>query len=141
MGDKHIPEVGQLFLGDIPAVKKLLHVTVGSATTNDVVVGDIEAKTLVDVTVPIVVTDMWTQVEVAFTASVTLDIGDSGSAARYTSDTTINSAASGAVLVSATGLAVPYINSTPDDILVTVGGATVAAGLLHVYIEYYELQD
>lgn len=141
MTNKAIPEVGQTFVGDVPSVQKLLHVTVGSATTNDVVVGEVAVSTIVDVTVPIVITAMWTQVEVAFTSSVTLDIGDSGSAARFTSDTTINSAASGAVLVAATGLAVPYINSTPDDILITVAGATVAAGLLHVYIEYYELQD
>jgi hypothetical protein len=143
MGAKAIPEVGQRFLGDKPATRKLLHVSFGvSSASPDVAVAETATYTLVDLTVPAVITNVWTQVEEAFTTSVTADIGDSDDVDRYTSDTTIVSASSGAVLVASTGLAVPYLTATsPLDIEVVIGGATVAAGLAHVYVEYYELQD
>lgn len=142
MTAKAIPEIGQTYCGDKPAVKKLAHVTFGvSSASPDVAVGETGTYTLVDVNVPIVVMAMWTQIEEAFTTSVTTTIGDTASAARYSDDTTINCASSGAVLVASTGLAVPYIDSTPLDIEVVVGGATVAAGLAHVYVEYFELSD
>lgn len=136
----NIPEVGD-FVTSAPAPVQIAHVTVGPATTNDVVVGDIAVYTLFNVDEPIVIKHMWTQIETAFTASVTLDIGDTGSAGRYTSDTTIVPGTTGAVLVADTGLSVPYLDSTPLDIELTVGGATVAAGLLHVYVEYALLRD
>jgi hypothetical protein len=72
---------------------------------------------------------------------VTVTLGDTGGADRYIADTTANIASTGAVLIAATGLSVPYLNSTPLDIEAVIAGATVAAGLAHVYVEYYELQD
>jgi hypothetical protein len=143
MGAKAIPEVGQRFLGDKPATRKLLHVSFGvSSASPDVTVAETATYQLVDITVPAVITALWTQVEEAFTSSVTATIGDSDGADRYIADTTINPASSGAILVSATGLTVPYVTpSSPLDIEVVIGGATVAAGLAHVYVEYYELQD
>jgi hypothetical protein len=143
MGAKHIPEVGEIFKGYIPGVRKVAHVSFGVASASpDVTVAEIAAAVqLVDVTVPVIVFGMWTQVEEAFTASVTATIGDTGGADRYFADTTINIAASGAILVSSTGLTVPYVDQTGLDITVDIGGATVAAGLCHVYIEYAELHD
>jgi hypothetical protein len=142
MGAKAIPEVGQRFLGDKPAAQKLLHVSFGvSSASPDVAVAETATYTLVDVTVPIVVTGLWVQVEEAFTSSVTVTLGDTGGADRYIADTTANIASTGAVLIAATGLSVPYLNSTPLDIEAVIAGATVAAGLAHVYVEYYELQD
>jgi hypothetical protein len=142
MTNKSIPEVGEIFKGYIPAVRKVAHVTFGVASANpDVAVAEIATYKLIDVAVSTLILNMWTQVEEAFTASVTADIGDSDATSRYTSDTTINSAASGAVLVASTGLAVPYVLSSGLDIEVVIGGATVAAGLAHVYVEYAELAD
>src|SRR5512138_2694632 len=131
MTNKHIPEEGEVFDGYVPAKRELLHVTVGAATTADVVVGDVATYTLVDVTEPIVVFGLWTQVETAFTASVTLTIGDSTTADLFIADTTIAAASTGAVLVAATGLTVPYVYAAAQDILGTIAGATVAAGLVH----------
>ena len=142
MTAKIIPGVGEVFKGYVPAVRKLIHVSFGVASASpDVAVGEIATYQLVDVTMPIVVLSVHTQVEEAFTTSVVNDIGDSDDVDRYVSDTTINSAASGAVLVGSTGLSVPYVLNSGLDIEVAVSGATVAAGLAHVYIEYAELAD
>lgn len=142
MGAKSIPEVGEIFKGYIPAVKKVAHVSFGVASAlPDVEVGEQAVYQLIDVTMPVVVFNVWTQVEEAFTASVTATIGDTGSAARYGADTTIAPASSGAVLVDASALSVPVVDAVGIDINVTIGGATVAAGLCHVYVEYAELDD
>jgi hypothetical protein len=142
MTAKFIPGEGEIFKGFIPAVRKLLHVSFGVSSANpDVAVGETGVYNLVDVTVPIVVFALYTQTEEAFTASVTATIGDTGGADRYIADTTINPAASGAVLIAATGLSVPYVDPLGLNIDVTIGGATVAAGLTHVYVEYAELHD
>lgn len=142
MTEKFIPGEGEVFSGYIPAHKKVLHVTYGvDSASPDVVVSDCGVYTLVDVTMPLMVTGLWTQIEEAFTTSVTNTIGDSGSAARYSDDTTIAPVSTGAVLVAATGLSVPYVDSVGLDIQVTVAGAVPLAGLAHVYIEYAELND
>ena len=142
MGAKAIPEVGQKFLGDKPAVRKLLHVSFGVASADpDVAVLETGVYTLVDVTVPAVISRVWTQVAEAFTTT-TADIGDSDDTDRYTGDTTIATASTGAILVQDSGLTVPYLTAaTPLDIEVTIGAASVTTGLCHVYVEYYELSD
>jgi hypothetical protein len=135
-----IPEVGEWLATEVPAVRKLAHVTAGVSTQNpDVVVGDTAAYTLFSVTEPIVIFGLWTQTEEAFTTSVTLTIGISTAADVFIADTTINCASSGAALISATGLAVPY--AMEEDILLDMNGATAAAGLLHVYLDYAVLED
>src|SRR5678815_3762276 len=91
MTKKYIPGEGEVFKGYIPAVKKIIHVSAGVASLNpDVVLSDTGVYEIVNVTMPIIVFQTWTQVEEAFTTSVTLTIGDTGSAARYGADTTMN---------------------------------------------------
>lgn len=142
MGAKAIPEVGQRFLGDKPAARKVLHVSFGAATTSpDVTVLETGVYQLVDVTVPVIVFGVWTQTEEGFTTNATATIGDTGAADRYLADTTINPASTGAVLIASTGLTVPYIDPNGLDIDVTIGGSSVAAGLCHVYVDYAELLD
>jgi hypothetical protein len=140
MGAKNIPGIGEIFKGYSPAVRKMHKVSFGVASADpDVDVAEIATYTLINVEVPIVVFGLHVQVAEAFTASVTATIGDSDGADRYIADTTINPAASGAVLIGATGLTVPYVLNSGLDIEVVIGGATVAAGLCNVYIEYAEL--
>jgi hypothetical protein len=141
MTAKSIPEIGEVFDGYVPAKREVLHVTVGSATTADVVVGDTGVYTLVSVNEPIIVFGVWTQTATAFTTSVTLTLGDSTTADLFLADTTMNIASTGAVLIASTGLTVPYVYAAAQDILGTVAGATVAAGLLNVYIDYAILAD
>jgi hypothetical protein len=141
MANKNIPEQGEVFDGYIPAKREILHVTVGSATTADVVVGDTGVYTLVAVTEPIMVFGVWTQCATAFTTSVTLTIGDSTTADLFLADTTMNIASTGAVLIASTGLTVPIVYAAAQDLLGTIAGATVAAGLLNVYVDYAILAD
>lgn len=142
MTAKVIPGEGEIFKGYVPAVRKVIHVSFGVSTANpDVAIGDLGVYQLVDVTMPIIVFNVWTQVEEAFTASVTATLGDTGSAARYGADTTINPAATGAILVNASALTVPVLDAVGIDLNVTIAGATAAAGLAHVYVEYAELND
>lgn len=139
--NKAIPEVGEVFNGYVPAKRQLTHLTIGAATTSDIVVGETGVYTLVDVTEPIVVFGLWTQCETAFTTSVTLTIGDSTTADLFMADTTMNIASSGAVWIRDTGTTVPYQYAAAQSLLGTVAGATVAAGLLHVWVDYAIIGD
>ncbi len=142
MAAKYIPGVGEVFSGYVPSHRKLIHVSIGTATANpDVVLGATGVYTLVNVTTPIVVHKVFFQTEEAWTSSATLTTGDTGSAARYSADTTTNVAATGAILIDGGLNTVPYVDSVGVNIEVTLGGATLAAGLTHIYIEYSELQD
>lgn len=140
MSAKNIPEVGQIFDGYVPAHKKVLHVTYGPDTTADVVTTDCGVYTLVGVDMPVIVWSAKYWVATAFTASVTSDIGDTADVDRYfangtTADTTVDTA------LQADSLAAPFWDTTGIDINVTIAGATPAAGLAHLFIEYSPLDD
>ena len=136
-----IPDEGEVYAGYMPAKRQITHVTLGSSTDADVVVGDLGVYKIVTVTEPIMIFGIWTQCATAFTTSVTLTLGDCGTAALFFDDTTMNIAATGGVLIRDTGTTVPIVYTTPYDIEGTIAGATVAAGLLNVYIEYALLAD
>lgn len=70
-----------------------------------------------------------------------ITVGSDTTADRFFSDTTINPASSGAVLITSTGLTVPYVYDAAQDFKVTVAGATVAAGLCNVYIQYAIIEN
>jgi hypothetical protein len=138
----NIPEIGEFGSADrTPMKRQLAHVTVGPATTNDLVVTSTTTYVLFNVDEPIVVFSLYTQVTTPFTASVALDIGDSTNLERFSGSATIGATTSGAVLVSATGLTVPYAYAAAQDITIDVNGATAAVGVLDVYIEYALLSD
>lgn len=139
MAAKNIPAIGEYSVG-LPNQVQFAHVTVGFDTTADVVVGDTAIYTIFEVDRPICVFELWTQTETAFTTSVTMTIGDTTTLDRFIADTTINPAATGAVLIRDT-LAVAFLYSAAQDIVVDLNGATVAAGLLNVYIRYAILDD
>lgn len=132
-----IPGIGEQFTGYVPADRRLLKVSVGASSNNpDVPVLETGEYALVSVSRPIVVFGAWTQVSEAFSASVTATIGDSDGTSRFFDDTTIAPLATGAVLVGSTGLTVPYAYGAAQDLKITIGGASVAAGLVNVYLDY-----
>jgi hypothetical protein len=142
MANKNIPEVGEIFDGYVPAKVEIAHVTFGAdSDVADVPVGDLGAYTLFAVTEPIMVLGAWTMVETAFTASVTSAFGDSGTADLFHATGTIADTTAGSVLVASTGLSVPKVYSAGQDLLLTIAGATAAAGLGHVYLQYAILED
>lgn len=136
-----IPDVGALLGAAQDGVVQMAHVTFGPATTNDVVGAAVGNYTLLSVDQPCVITGMWTRVEEAFNGTVTVDIGDTSGASAFTSDTTIVSTSTGAVLIASTGLAVPYVKAADEDILVAIGDTVATTGILHVYVEYVVLND
>jgi hypothetical protein len=138
---RYIPAVGETFKGYVPAVRQVHKITIGSSSDADIQVGETGVYKLVTVSEPVTVFGMWTQCETAFTTSVTLTVGDSTTADLFFADTTMNIAATGAVLIASTGLTVPIAYTTARDIEGTIAGATVAAGLLNVYIDYAVVVD
>ena len=136
MPNNEIPAVGEVFKGYVPSTRQLRKITLGAASTNDVPVGDTGAYVLADVSEPIAVFGVYTQIETAFTSSVTITVGDSDAADRFHASGTILPQSTGAVLIASTGLTVPYVYASAQDILATVGAATVAAGLVNVWIDY-----
>lgn len=147
MSAKMIPAEGEVFVGHVPAVRKLAHVTVGVASNSpDVTLtGEVgQVATLFDVNVPIVVTKFWTQVTDGFlTDTAAVAFGDSDDIDRFIDvvQATTVGIATGAVLVDATGLSVPYVYAAAQDIQAVTETASFANGLIHVYMEYYELND
>ncbi len=138
---KYIPEEMEQFAGYVPAKMQLHHVHFGAATTADVQVTEIGEYVLFNVTRPIMVFGLWTQVEEAFTASVTATVGDSTTIDRFINSGTVAPQSTGAVLVASTGLTVPYFYAAGQDIKVGIGAATVAAGLASVYLQYAIVED
>lgn len=140
MTAKSIPEVGEVFKGYVPAQRQVLHVTYGPDTTADVITTDCGVYKLVDVGMPVIVWSAEYWVATAFTASVTSDIGDTGTADRYyangtTGDTTVDTA------LQADTLAAPFWDTAGLDINVTIAGAVPAVGLAHLFVEYSPLDD
>jgi hypothetical protein len=142
MAAKTIPAVGEWLAADVPGIHKIAHITLGVSTQSpDVVCGDTALYPLFTLTEPAVLFHMWTEVEEAFTASVALTLGDSGDVDRYANAATIADTTAGTVFVADCGLTVPYILAADEVISVDMNGATAAAGLLHVYVEYAVLED
>lgn len=139
---KPIPYLGEMVLSnDFPAPKRVAHITIGAATTNDVVLSTTGAYALFTVPANLMVHEMKTLVTTAFTASVDLTIGDTDV------DGWFKEAAIAATTAVATGIPTSSIGTTEayskgriysatDAINVTVSGATVAAGVGHVYMVY-----
>ena len=135
MAAVNIPAIGDYVIGKANHWQ-MAHVTVGFDTTNNVVVGDTNIYVIFEVDRQLLIERVWTQTETAFTTSVTMTIGDTTTLDRFMADTTMNPAATGAVLIADT-LAVAVLQPAGgQDIVIDLNGATVAAGVLHVYMKY-----
>jgi|SaaInl8_200m_RNA_FD_contig_31_3150160_length_2406_multi_8_in_0_out_0_2 hypothetical protein len=140
MSVKNIPAVGEQFAGYVPGRRSIHHVTYGPDTTADVVISDCGTYELFNVDAPLVAFTAWSMIETAFTASVTVDLGDTGDIDRYHANGTTASTTAGTVFVAST-LAVPFNDTAGIDINATVAGAVPAAGLGHLWVEYAVLDD
>lgn len=135
---------GQSFLGENPQVVKVKKVTVGF-DTGDVHVAAQEASAIVNVPAGTLVLDVLANVNVAFTESVTLDIGDGSDADGWLATAKIapTSAVSTGLFkrtskATAEAFAGGKYYAAADTIDITVGGADVDAGELDVYIVFIE---
>lgn len=137
----HIPAEGEFFSGYVPAKRQLAHVSFGvSSADPDVVMNDTATYQLFAMDRPCIIFGAWVQTEEAWTTSVVATIGDTTTADWIIADTTMNMAATGAVLIASTN-ALPKIFATAQDINVAMSGAAAAAGLTHVYLDYAVLED
>jgi len=133
---KTIPYIGEFVHSvDYPAPMRVARITVGSATTNDIVLGDTGATALFNVPANLVVHKMDMAVNTAFTASVTLSVGSSTDATGLM--TTANTACTTAGYKTGSGDELyGFKFSSTDVIYITQAGATVAAGQADIYLVY-----
>lgn len=147
MAKEVIPVAGDRLASGFPSVEKIVKCTFG-ATSGDVI--GITQTVFGLVTIPkyAQVTDVGWMVDLAFTAAVTITLGDTGNAAGWAeaanigatvTDTGITWASrqSEASTCPAYAYAPPLYNSSAEDIEATVGGDNPATGKLSVYIKYH----
>ena len=139
---KTIPYTGEMVLSyDFPAPVRCAHVTIGSATTNDVVLSTTGSYAIFNVPANLMVHEMKTLVTTAFTASVDLILGDTDTDGWFKeAGIAATTAVSTGVPKSSIGTTEAYskgrIYSTTDAINVGLSGAACAAGLAHIYMFY-----
>lgn len=140
-----IPDVGESFLGSKPQAVKIAKVSIGFAASNDVVFDAQETLAVFNVPANCLVLDMYIYTPTAWTASVTLNVGDgtdtdgwlatakvaptsaqTDGLAKRTSKATAEAFAGGKLYLAA------------DTIDVIIGGATPLVGQSDIYIEYIE---
>ncbi len=146
MAAKTLPLEGSYFTGFRPGVVKTAKVTIGFATQNpDVALSTQTVYPIFNVPAGLTILDMRCVVDVAFTASVTLTVGDGNSAAGFLTSAKIapqSAVTTGVMTRGALPTAGAYAGGlkylVADTIDVTVGGADVAAGKATIYVDYIE---
>lgn len=140
-----IPGVGESFLGGNPQVVKAKRVTVKGGSGGDVTVTTAGTYALFNVPANTLILDVFANVDVAWTALVTLDIGDGDNASGYLATAKIapqSAVATGLVkrMTKATeeAYAGGKLYAAADTIDLVSAGATAAAGELEVVITYIE---
>lgn len=143
MTKKTIPYIGEFILSeDYPAPVRASKVTVGFTTDNDVQVGATGTYALWTVPAGLIVHNVQSIVRTAFTAAVTLTIGDTDSAAGYMAalDIAATVAVATGVLKDGNALGEAYATgkqyAAGQDINIVVGGTAVLAGAMDVYLIY-----
>jgi hypothetical protein len=136
--------VGQSFLGENPQIVKVKKVTVAFGA-GDVEVEAQEASAIFNVPAGALVLDVLANVNTAFTALVTLDVGDGDDPDGWLATAKIapqSAVATGLFKRTTEATAEAYAGgkyyAAADTIDITVGGANVDAGELDVYVVYIE---
>ena len=139
---KKIPEEGQSLVS-APYVMRTAHVTAGASTDNDVVISSTGVYHLFTVAPNVLVKEVSTQVRTAFTASVTLAIGDSDGATSYLTSSNIAPQSTAAVLTNSLKTSTGTYKSgkvydAEQTIDMTAGAAATVAGAMDVYLWFTE---
>ena len=135
---------GQSFLGENPQVIKVKKVTVAFGA-GDVEVEAQEASAIFNVPAGTLVLDVLANVNTAFTASVTLDIGDGDDPDGWLATAKVapqSAVSTGLVKRTTEATAEAYaggkLYAAADTIDITVGGANVDAGELDVFVVFID---
>jgi len=140
-----IPQEGEHFLGERPQIVKLAKVTIGF-NAGDVLTGAVQAVYPVfNVRANILVLDVYAYTPQAWTASVTLTVGDGDAAAGWLASAKIapqtaqtNGLTKRTSLATADAFAGGKVYLVNDTIDVTVAGANPGVGRTDIYIEYID---
>lgn len=132
-GSKTVPQVGESFIGDDPAVVKVIKITAGFDCGDVTGVETTGAHVLLNIPANIIVERVAHLVVTAWTATVTFQVGDCDSAGQF-----INTAASSttAGFAAETGLQVMQYYDTPSALIVTVAGTAPLAGKSDFFVFY-----
>jgi len=147
MAKESIPVTGDRLSDGFPSVEKVVKCTFG-ATSGDVLCDTTDVFGLVTIPLYAQVTDVGWMVDLAFTGSVTITIGDTDDAAGWAeaaqlgatvTDTGISWASghSGSSTCPSYVYAPPLYDSSAEDIEATVGGAAPTTGKLSLYVKYH----
>ena len=139
-----IPGEGESFLGGNPQVVKVKKVTAGfTGSGADVILTVQGTYALVNVPAGLIILDVKSNVDTAFTATATVDVGDGADPNGFlaTAKVTPGSAVSTGVLISMlSGTQEAYAGgkkyAAADTIDLVVGTADLDAGLISVWIFY-----
>jgi hypothetical protein len=136
---------GQSFLGENPQVVKVRKVSIGAAASNDVQFDAQETLAIFNVPANTLVLEVLAVTPTAWTALVTLDVGDGTDADGWlaTAKVAPTTAVSSGILKSsdlptAEAFAGGKLYSAADTIDVVIGGATPVVGQTDIYIKYIE---
>jgi hypothetical protein len=139
-----IPLDGQRYLGDNPQVQKIARCRL-AFSGGDVDTGAVQATyALFNVPAGLVVVEMFAITSTAWTASVTITIGDGASAAGFfaSADLGPTTGVTTGILKRSSGAAEAYAGGkryeAADTIDAVVGGANPDAGVTDVYLVYIE---
>jgi hypothetical protein len=143
-----IPGEGERFLGTDPQIPKIKKVTFGfTGSGADVIVDAQETLALINVAAGTFVLDVWANIDTAFTAVVTITIGDGSGAAGFfaSADLAPQTAVSTGLFKKASASAEAFAGgkyyAAADTIDAVLAGATPDAGLLSVYVLYVDNLD
>ncbi|MBT9138475.1 MAG: hypothetical protein DDT31_01040 [Syntrophomonadaceae bacterium] len=139
MSLKSIPYIGEFLPSyEYPAPVRAARILVGALSTvgNDVVVNAIATFNILTVPVNAVVISVHTRIITAFTAAVTLTIGDGVAPALYLASAAIapQTAVATGSLVGSANVSKHYLAGT--NITITAAGAVPTAGQMEVFIVY-----
>lgn len=143
MSATSVPQMGETFLG--PLAIKVAKVSIGAAASNDVQFTAQSTKAVFNVPANCLVLEVMAYTPTAWTASVTMTVGDGAAAAGFLASAKIapTSAQTDGIVKStnvatAEAFAGGKLYLAADTIDVVIGGATPVVGQTDLYIKYIE---
>lgn len=132
VGAKTVPQAGEMFLGDDPAVERIVKITVGYDCGDVTGIETQAAHTILNIPANTIVNKVQEYVVTAWTASSTIAVGDCDSAAQFSAAASSTTAAA---WKAESGIVCQYYD-TPSALKVTIAGADPVAGKSDLFVYY-----
>lgn len=134
-GSKTIPQVGETFVGDDPAVVKVIKITCGYDCGDVTGIETQAAHAILNIPANTIVEKAAEYVVTAWTAASTIAIGDCDSAAQFIAAASSTTAAAWKLGVDTVNVSMQYYD-TPSALKLTVASADPVVGKSDVFIWY-----